>query len=105
MALPKLSAAGDAASRRRMARLVRSAAIAGVSRRRGPRTTRRASRESTQRLFCSTLAGMAMGTRRAAGSQQSTWVAAAGLPRDAGHPFYDLFNLKGVRQPGPTGAA
>ena len=46
-----------------------------------------------------------MGTRRAAGSQQSTWVAAAGLPRGTGHPFYDLFNLKDVRQPGPTGAA
>ncbi len=37
----ELSAAGVAVSRKRVARVMRSAGIAGVSRRRGPRTTRR----------------------------------------------------------------
>ena len=40
----ELSAAGAAVSRKRVARVMRSAGIAGVSRRRGPRTTRRALR-------------------------------------------------------------
>ena len=40
----ELSAAGAAVSRKRVARVMRAAGIAGVSRRRGPRTTRRALR-------------------------------------------------------------
>ena len=40
----ELSAGGSAVSRKRVARVMRSAGIAGVSRRRGPRTTRRAVR-------------------------------------------------------------
>ena len=40
----ELSAGGAAASRKRVARVMRAAGIAGVSRRRGPRTTRRAVR-------------------------------------------------------------
>ena len=40
----ELSAGGAAVSRKRVARVMRAAGIAGVSRRRGPRTTRRAVR-------------------------------------------------------------
>ena len=38
------------------------------------------------------LAGMAMGTTRDDGSQQSMWVSAADLPRGGGHPFYERLN-------------
>ena len=44
---------------------------------------------STRPVACSTLAGMAMGTTRDDGSQQSMWVATTDLPRNAGHPFYE----------------
>ena len=47
---------------------------------------------STRRVACSTLAGMAMGTTRDDGSQQSMWVATTDLPRNAGHPFYERLN-------------
>ena len=47
---------------------------------------------STRPVACSTLAGMAMGTTRDDGSQQSMWVATTDLPRNAGHPFYERLN-------------
>ena len=43
---------------------------------------------STRPIPCPTLAGMAMGTTRDDGSQQSMWVATADLPQGGGHPFY-----------------
>jgi transposase len=35
---------------------------------------------------------MAMGTRKQQGQQEELWVAAAKLPRSAGHPFYERLN-------------
>ena len=50
------------------------------------------SQGSPRPVACSTLAGMAMGTTRDDGSQQSMWVATTDLPRNAGHPFYERLN-------------
>ena len=36
--------------------------------------------------------GMAMGTTRDDGSQQSMWVSATDLPQGGGHPFYEMLN-------------
>ena len=33
--------------------------------------------------------GMAMGTRKQGERQERLWIAAAELPRSAGHPFYE----------------